>query len=390
MYPPVKHKKYACLFFVCVIFSAFILSSFSAFAAENETPLSVSAKSAILIEQTTGKVIYQKDADVKLAPASITKTMTMLLTIEAIEKGEITLDDMVTASENACGMGGTEIWLEKGEQMSVKDLLKALAVSSANDAAVALAEYVGGDEKSFVALMNQRAQELGCKNTVFKNSHGLDEEGHVSSAYDIAVISAELMSYELTKEFTTIWMDSLRNGDTQLVNTNRLIRFYDGATGVKTGTTDNAGYCVSASAEKNGLSLIAVVMGCNDNDSRFNDAKALLDYGFKNYTFAPIPELEELPEPIPVKYGQIQSVEPVPAPPEGILINNSLKGTLTAVFEAASELEAPVLKGQDVGTVSVMSSDEVLLTFPLKAKEEVKRMTVPHALAMFLKSVISL
>ncbi len=385
-----KYKSAAICMSLCLFIGASKSSLFSCFAIENESEISLSAKSAVLIEQSTGQIIYEKDTQEKWAPASITKTMTMLLTIEAIERGDFTLDDMVKASENACSMGGTEIWLESGEEMSIRDLLKATAVSSANDAATALAEFVGGDEKTFVDMMNNRAKELGCKNTVFKNPHGLDEDGHFSCAEDIAIISAELMRHDLTQEFTTIWMDSLRDGATQLVNTNKLIRFYDGATGVKTGTTDNAGYCISASAQNNGLSLIAVVLGCPDDDSRFADAKALLNYGFQNYSFSDIPQIEEPIPSITVKYGRCESVEAIPSAPDGVLINNKLKGTLTADYEITPELTAPVSESQNVGTVFIRSDDEVICTYPLITKQEVEKMTVIYALKMFLKSVISL
>lgn len=257
-------------------------------AAGINDKIELESKSAILIEQTTGKVLYEENADIQMSPASITKIMSLLLIVEDIEAGNLSLDSMIQCSEHAASMGGSQIWLEPGEQMSVNDLLKAVAIGSANDATCALGEAVAGSEEGFVTMMNNRAAELGMKNTVFKNCSGLDTDGHVSTARDIAIMSQELLKHDIIYNYTTVWMDTLRGGKTQLVNTNKLIRFYDGATGLKTGTTNNAGCCLSASATRNGLKLIAVIMGSDNSDKRFKSARKLLDMGFANYEFAQI------------------------------------------------------------------------------------------------------
>lgn len=242
-------------------------------ASGEKSAMELSAPSAILIEQSTGKVLFEKNADEQLPPASVTKVMTMLLVMEAVDSGKISFDDMVTGSENAKSMGGSTIFLDAGEQMSVYDLMKGVAVASGNDAAVALAEFVAGSEEGFVEMMNKRAQELGMTNTTFKNPNGLDTQGHLTTARDIAVMSAELLRHKRIFEFTTIWMDSLRDGKFTLANTNKLIRFYDGANGLKTGSTSIAKNCISASAMRNDMQLIAVVMAAPTSAQRFADAK---------------------------------------------------------------------------------------------------------------------
>jgi len=243
---------------------------------------SIPAKSAILMDQQSGRVLFEQNADEPVAPASITKIMTLLLVIEALEEGKISLEDKVVTSELAASMGGSQIWLEPGEEMTVDELLRAVAIASANDASVALAEHVAGSEPAFIERMNKRAAQLGMQNTRFLNCTGLDEEGHVTTARDVAIVSRELISHPMIIEYSTIWMDELRNGETQLVNTNKLVRFYPGATGLKTGTTSIAGSCLSATATRDGLSLVAVVMGAPNSDSRFAAARGLLDYGFAN------------------------------------------------------------------------------------------------------------
>ena len=252
----------------------------------------IAAKSVILMECSTGKVLYENNADESLSPASITKIMTMLLIAEYLDNGNLLLTDKVTASEHAVSMGGSQIWLEVGEQMTVEELLKAVAVGSANDASVALAEHIAGSEEGFVGMMNEKAQTLNMTNTVFKNACGLDEDGHITSARDVAIMSCELLKHDIIKQFTTIWMDSLRDGSTELVNTNKLVRFYSGATGLKTGTTDNAGCCLSASAKRDGMEIVAVVMNAESSNERFTGAKKLLDYGFANWCLSK-PEFDE-------------------------------------------------------------------------------------------------
>ena len=250
--------------------------------------LDIKAKSAVLMEPNTGKVLYESNSDEKLPPASITKIMSLLLVMEAIDRGDISLETVVTSSEHACSMGGSQIWLEPGETMTVNDLLKAAVIASANDACVALGETVAGSEEGFVALMNERANELGMTNTHFVNCTGLDAEGHLTTAYDVAVMSSALIKHDLIKDYSTVWMDSLRDGKSELVNTNKLVRFYEGTTGLKTGTTSTAKYCLSATAERNGLELVAVVMAGETSNDRFSGAKKLLDYGFANYNYSSI------------------------------------------------------------------------------------------------------
>lgn len=284
-----------------------------------QVELSLPVKSAILMDQNTGGILYEMNADQKLPPASITKIMSLLLFMEALENGKIALTDTVTCSEIAAGFGGSQIWLKPGEEMTVDDLLKAVAVQSANDATVCLAEYVAGSETAFVQMMNQKAAELGMENTHFACCAGLDNEGHYSTARDIALMSRALLQHAGITDYTTIWMDTLRDGATSLVNTNRLVRFYQGATGLKTGTTNGAGCCLSASATRDGLGLIAVVLGAENSDKRFTAARALLDWGFANYAAAEItpPELE----PLPVTHGTASTVELTALPPtEGIVI----------------------------------------------------------------------
>lgn len=254
----------------------------------------LTAPSAILIEPTTKKVLFEHNSHEKRPCASVTKVMTLLLIMEAIEEGKITYEEMVTSSQRASSMGGSDIWLEEGEQMSVDDMVKAIVVASANDASVAMAEHICGTEEEFINKMNQRAKELGMNDTTFKNCNGLDEDGHLTSAYDVAIMSAELIKHEKIFDYTSIWMDSLRNGKTQIVNTNKLLKTYKGITGLKTGTTNEAGCCMSASATRDGLSLIAVVLGCKTGTERFKDCATLLDYGFANYKYQLLSSPDEI------------------------------------------------------------------------------------------------
>ena len=271
--------------------------------------LEVTAPSAVLMEASTGQILFEKDPHALRSCASITKVMTLCLVFQALDSGQLSLDQTLTASAHAASMGGSDIWLEEGESMTVDDLIKATVIMSANDAAVVLAEAVSGSEEAFVAQMNEKAQQLGMNDTVFKNCNGLDEEGHVTSAYDVALMSRELIRHEKVFDYTLTWMDSVRGGETQLVNTNKLIRGYPGITGLKTGTTGQAGSCITATAERNGLSLIAVVLGADSTDHRFQDAAALLDYGFAGWK-ATVPESPAL-EPVPVARGMEPQVEPV-------------------------------------------------------------------------------
>lgn len=343
-----------------------------------QVELSLPVKSAILIDQNTGSVLYEMNADQKLPPASITKIMSLLLFMEALENGKIALTDTVTCSEIAAGFGGSQIWLKPGEEMTVDDLLKAVAVQSANDATVCLAEYVAGSETAFVQLMNQKAAELGMENTHFACCAGLDNEGHYSTARDIALMSRALLQYPKITDYTTIWMDTLRGGATSLVNTNRLVRFYQGATGLKTGTTNGAGCCLSASATRDGLGLIAVVLGAENSDKRFTAARALLDWGFANYAAVEItpPELE----PLPVTRGTAPTVELTAQPPAGgIVIPKGQRDALTQTVNLAESIEAPVAAGAEVGTVTVTVEGSTVAAYPVVTAAAVERMTFGRA-----------
>lgn len=327
--------------------------SVKAFAQNNELTDSLSAKSAVLMEMSSGEILLSKNPDEKLPPASITKIMTMLLVMEAIDDGKIKLEDIITTSRNASSKGGSQIWLKEGEQMSVHDMLKATAIGSANDACTALGEYIAGGEAEFVAMMNARAKELGMNNTNFENPSGLDDttENHYSTARDIAIMSCELMKHGKIKEYTTTWMDSLRNGETELVNTNRLVRFYEGTTGVKTGTTSKAGYCVSASAERGGMELVAVVLGSDNSTERFEDAKKLLNWGFANYTVYQPTVDSTLITNVNVLYGKENVIVPVTKNIKPILIKKGTEDKIKQRIDICLDVQAPVEKGQKLGTV---------------------------------------
>lgn len=364
------------------------------FAQEDELPAAIivnadiPCKSAILIEQSSGRILFEKEPDIKMPPASITKIMTLLLVMEALDSGKITLDDTVTCSPHASSMGGSQIWFEPGEQMTVHELLKATAIASANDAAVALGEHVAGSEEAFVNMMNERAEQLGMQNTTFKNATGLDAEGHLSTARDIALMSAELLLHPKITEYTTIWMDSLRNGETQLVNTNKLVRFFKGATGLKTGTTDGAGSCLSASAERNGLSLIAVVLGADNSDNRFASARGLLEYGFANFEMKPVPEPEPPVEPIPVTGGVNRFVSVKSGAPKAMLTEKGRGEKITQKITVEPILAAPVCEGDTVGHVTVMFDGVVVCEYDLFAQEAVDKMTFSSAAGMVLKELV--
>lgn len=335
--------------------------------------LEIGGKSAILMDITSGTVLYEKNSHEKLPIASVTKVMTLLLVMEALDEGRISLDDTVTCSPEAASMGGSQIWLEPGETMSVHELVKAAAVVSANDACAALAEHVDGSIESFVEHMNTRAAELGMNDTQFLDCSGLNDEAH-SSAYDVALMSCELMKHPLIKQYTTIWMDSLRGGQSQLVNTNKLIRFYKGATGLKTGTTSTAGHNLSATAERDGLSLVAVILGCSTTDERFGGARKMLDYGFAHYSlYTPQIDAAQL-KPIPVLRGVETEVATYAEVPQPMLMKKGEEKTVTCTVELAADVEAPVELGQIVGTVRLMRDGEELAAYPVYAKTAVDRL----------------
>ena len=340
--------------------------------------LDLAGKSALLMDVNTGTILYESNAHEKLAPASVTKVMTMLLIMEAVDSGKIALTDMVTASEAAAAKGGSQIYLKVGETMSVSDMLKSIAVSSANDCACAMAEHIAGSEPAFVDMMNAKARELGMNDTNFVNCTGLDDgegaENHRTSAYDIAVMSRELLkNHPLIKNYTTIWMDTVRNGTFGLSNTNKLIRFYSGATGLKTGFTSGAGYCLSATALRDGMELIAVVMGAETSQARNAACKSLLDYGFANFAVV-TPELTEVAD-VPVKLGRAEAVTVQLGDAAGLLIDKAQKSGITTEVTTEESVTAPVSQGQRIGTLTVKAGEQVLSEVPLVAAEGVDRLS---------------
>ncbi len=336
--------------------------------------LDIKAKSVILMEPNTGQILYESNSDEKLAPASITKIMSLLLVMEAIDRGDISLETVVTASEHACSMGGSQIWLEPGESMTVDDLLKAAVIASANDACVALGELIAGSEEGFVAMMNERSAELGMNNTAFINCTGLDAEGHFTSAHDVAVMSSELIKHDLIKQYSTVWMDTLRDGKSELVNTNKLVRFYKGTTGLKTGTTGTAKYCLAATAERDGLELVAVVMAGETSNDRFNGAKKLLDYGFANYSFsvldANLKETEASVKKGVKKKVAIESNDTV-----SVLLPKVSNEEITRTTEWIKDITAPVKKGDVVGCVNVYVGEEQVGRLSITAAEDIERLS---------------
>lgn len=348
----------------------------------------VTAPSAVLIEPETMKVLYEKNAHEQRACASVTKVMTLILVMEAIDAGKLNWDQMITASAHAASMGGSDIWLEEGEQMSVRDMVKATVVASANDAAVALAEAVSGTEDEFVRQMNEKAKALGMENTVFKNCNGLDEEGHLTTAYDVALMSCELIKHDEIFEFTSIWMDELRDGKTQIVNTNKLLKSYNGITGLKTGTTSQAGSCISATAERDGLSLVAVVLGSETGTDRFKAAATLLDYGFANYKKTNLILPEDAPVEIKVKNGMENSVQLKYEIPKDI-ITESAKSQLEAKVELPEEIEAPVTENQSLGTVSFYSGEEKMAEYPILSGGSSKEVNFQDIFAFMIKNLFT-
>lgn len=334
------------------------------------------AKACLLMEKTTGEVLYEENAHEKLEPASVTKVMTMLLILEALDAGTITKETMVPVSATAAGMGGSQVYMKEGEQFSVHDMLKAIAVASGNDASVAMAEYLAGSESGFVEKMNAKAAELGMNDTVFQNCTGLPVDGHHSSAYDIALMSrALILGHPDIRTYTTIWMDTLRDGAFQLANTNKLIRFYRGATGLKTGSTDGALYCLSATAEKEGMELIAVVLGSPTSAERFESAKALLNYGFASYALVPVAPSEPL-NPIPVKLGKTATVQPVLLEQAQLLLPKGAAAHVTTTVSLPDEVEAPLARGQSLGHLTVLVDGEEKTTLPLVSGQVVERLTL--------------
>ena len=362
-------KRAICVFLILVLTVLTVPVS----AVEMDIP----AKSAVLMDVATGTVLYEENAHTPLAPASVTKVMTMLLIMEAIDQGRIRWDDLVTASETAAAKGGSQIYLKVGEQMSVTDMVKSIAVSSANDCACAMAEHLAGSEAAFVDMMNSRAKELGMQDTHFVNCTGLDDDpsaaDHKTSAYDIALMSRELLkNHPDIKKFTTIWMDTVRNGEFGLSNTNKLVRFYQGATGLKTGFTQQAGYCLSASAAREDMELVAVVMGAETSKERFAACKSLLDYGFAGFSLI-MPQTDTTE--ISVELGTADVVKAVPAEANAVLIDKGQKSQVIQELVLEEQVTAPVSKGQRLGTLYIKAGEQVLKEIPLVAEEAVPKLT---------------
>lgn len=348
----------------------------------------VPCAAAILIDEDSGTVLYEKNADEQRPIASITKVMTLLLTFEALEEGKISLEDYVPISEHAYSMGGSQIWLEPGEQMSLNDMLKAICVSSANDAAVAVAEYVGGSEPAFVQKMNEKAAALGMTQTHFENACGLDQEGHLSSARDVAIMSREMLLHHTeVRDYCSIWTDTLRDGATQLVNTNKLLKSYSGITGLKTGTTSKAGVCISASAERDDLRLIAVVLGSASGKERFEAATALLDYGFANYENAVAELPEDAPVTLPVTRGTSDAVTLQYDAPQKCLMPKGQGKTLEVTVELPEVLQAPVERGAHIGTVHLTNGEEELQTFSITAAQDVDALSFGYCFGLLVQSL---
>ncbi len=378
-------KKYA-----SVLLAAFVLTTglFTAEAAPADSGLSLSCASCLLMEKETGAILLEENSHEKLEPASVTKIMTLLLVMEAVDSGRISLDDPVAVSAYAAGMGGSQVYLKEGEQMPVSEMIKCVTVVSGNDCAVALAERLAGSEGAFVAQMNQRAQELGMADTTFLNCTGLPAQGHVTSAHDIALMSRELiLNHPKIRDYTTIWMDSIRDGAFGLTNTNRLVRFYQGTTGLKTGYTSSAQYCMSATAERDGMELIAVVMRSPTVGQRFEDAKALLDYGFANYSLVPV--YPEAPlAPVDVLLGVQAQVQPQLERDCRLLVRKGEEGQVGTRLSMAEDVEAPVERGQILGRLEVYVGEELRDTVPILAPEPVERLSIPGIFGRMLSKLL--
>ena len=347
----------------------------------------VEAAAVILMEKETGAILYEVNSHEQREPASVTKVMTMLLVMEAVDSGRLSYEDLVTVSAHAASMGGSQVYMKENEQMTVHDMLKAVAVVSANDGSVALGEHLAGSEDAFVALMNQRAAELDMNDTHFVNCTGLPVDGHVTSAHDIAVMSRELiLNHPDIRQFTTIWMDTIRDGAFQLSNTNRLVRYYEGATGLKTGFTDGAHYCLSATAERDGMELIAVVMGAETSDKRFETAKSLLNFGFANYALMDVYPDQALP-PMDVLLGVNDTVQPVPVRSCRILVEKADADKVTTELNLAENVEAPVEAGQKLGSMTVYVDGVEREVIDIVAESAVERLTVGKIFTRFLKTL---
>ncbi len=366
---------------------AFVLSALTITVSAAAGEEIISAPAGILMEASTGKILYKKNIHEKRACASVTKIMTLLLVFEAIDSGKLSLDDTITTSEHASSMGGSDIWLEPGEKMSADDMIKATAVASANDAAVALAEHISGSEDAFVAQMNERASRLGMKETTFKNCNGLDEKGHVTSAFDVAVMSRELIKHKKIFDYTGIWLDTLRGGNTQIVNTNKLLKTYNGITGLKTGTTDEAGCCISATAERDNMELIGVVLGADTGKQRFRDAAALIDYGFDNYAVKELKLPDDFPGEIKVENGMEQTASLSCEIRSKAIVNRASPDEVQTSIEIPESLKAPVAEGEKAGSIVFRTGGDTK-RFDIISKEEVPEMTFGRVFGRVVNSIL--
>lgn len=356
--------------------------------AEKNDTIEDYAKSSILMCADTGDIIYEKNAYEHLSPASVTKIMSILLVLEAIDSGKISLEDEVPAGENSVKMGGSQIWLELGEKMTVNELFKAVVVASANDACTALGEYIAGSSQAFVKLMNEKAQSLGLENTCFENCTGLDDtiKNHYSCAYDLAVIAREVLKHDLIYNYSTIWLDYLRNGKTELNNTNKLVNKYDGITGLKTGTTSKAGFCVCATAEREDMNLIAVVLGADTSEHRFQTASNLLDFGFAEYAVV-APQIDEAQiTPVKIKNGKVKSVVPIYNQTDKLLIK---KGDIDIIYiyEIEDSVSAPVENGAELGEISIKNGDDVIKTITLVSPKAIEKISFNYILIEMLRNI---
>lgn len=366
-------------------FSIFVFVPTTVFAQEQEE---IKVKSSILMCLDNGQVLKEENAYEHLSPASVTKVMSILLILEAIDSGKISTDDMVAASENAVSKGGSQIWLEVGEQMSVNDLLKAVIISSANDACTLLGEYVAGSDQAFVDMMNDKVKELGLKDSHFENCTGLDDTvtNHYSCSYDLAVIAKEVMKHDLVKKYSTVWLDSLRNGETELNNTNKLINTYNGITGLKTGTTSNAGFCLCATATRDGMSLVSVVLGADTSEHRFDKSTELLDYGFANYKIAKIELDDSKIENVKIKQGVVKSVKPVAKNTDSVLVDKSAD-EFTYEYKIKEQVSAPVKKGDILGEVIIKNGDTQIATVDLVADKDIGKISFGYIMRELLERI---
>lgn len=375
--------KFAAAMFLAVVL---LTTPCRAVTTLTDEDIPIPAPAACLMEQETGTVIYEKDAHSRRHMASVTKVMTLLLIMEAIDSGSLKWDDTVTATANAASMGGSQIWLEEGETMTVEEMVKCITVVSANDCSVAMAEHLSGTEEAFVKRMNDRAAELGMENTHFTNCTGLfDNEDHYSCAYDIALMARELIAHEDIQRFSTIWMDTARNGEFGLSNTNKLIHHYKGATGLKTGFTDGAKYCLAATAQRDGDAYVAAVLGADSSNDRFDSASTLLSFAFAGYTLCDLTKTLPLP-PVPVTLGKETTVQPVYGGEAKTLLEKSNAGLLRCVPSLPIDLQAPVTAGQLLGTVQVYLGDTMLTEIPVHAGEDIPRMSVWEIYKLMLQA----